>query len=332
MRKILVFWGLFLGFLTVEAGAVVNLGIKKVTEKISFPLLCLDSVGIDALPDSAHVFTYLDAGSAAQFTNRNTTYPFDGSNPDVLGIDTVKIYDDTTYWFSDVIGDIDGSPTPPTYTLAIDVVLYTETPGIATHNRAIVQVIADSLNEATSGITAASKIMDSLADRPDIASGFASTLWYGEINEVSPNVGSFIVQGIGSGRVALDLGKADDFYSRMTLIMISGTQRGERSVVRNWINSSNTLSIDDLPSVPSDNDSFVVLQDNMHLLASLAEFVGAPCDTSTQILYPLGAAPKDSVRIYCGEGADTVYVRTVYFAKNGGIVDTVRSVAEAEPG
>jgi len=141
MKKILLTLGL-LAFGVGDVGATANLGAKKVTESISFPLLCLDSAGVDALPDSAHVLTYLDAGTSSQFTARSTTFPFSA-----ISIYTVKVFNDTTWWFSDVISDIDGSPTPPTYTLAIDVILWTETPGIATHNRAVVQVIADSLNE-----------------------------------------------------------------------------------------------------------------------------------------------------------------------------------------
>ncbi len=141
IKKMLLTLGLLCG-LGTTSWAVTDLGIKKVTEFAAYSLICMDSAGIDAKPDSAHVHTYLDAGTAIQFSTRSTTFPFSG-----IGIDTGKVYGDTTWWFSDQIQDIDGTPTPPTYELAIDVILWNST--IATHNRATVQVIADSLNEAT---------------------------------------------------------------------------------------------------------------------------------------------------------------------------------------
>ena len=131
-----------------QAGGTIGLGIKKSNEYIMFPLTCEDSAGIDAKPDSAHVFSRLNDATANSMNRRNTVYPFIGANPNILGIDTSKVYGDTTYWYSNKIFDIDGSPSEPTYTLTIDVVLYCDA-GLANHNKAIVQVIADSLNEST---------------------------------------------------------------------------------------------------------------------------------------------------------------------------------------
>jgi hypothetical protein len=150
LKRLLLALGMC-AFITGQAAAVANLGIKMVTESIAFSVACLDSAGVDAKPDSAHIITYLDAGAAAQYTARDVSYPISG-----IFVDQVITYGDTTHWFVDVIGDIDGTPTPPTYTLAIDVITYCNT-GIATHNYAIVQVVADSLNEATAGAIASLK-------------------------------------------------------------------------------------------------------------------------------------------------------------------------------
>ena len=139
-----------------QAGGTIGLGIKKSSEFIMFELTCEDSAGIDALPDSAHVFTRLNDGTTNSMNRRNTVYPFIAANPNILGIDTSKVFGDTTYWYSNKVFDIDGSPTEPTYTLSIDVVLYCDF-GLANHNKAIVQVIADSLNQATAGAIAALK-------------------------------------------------------------------------------------------------------------------------------------------------------------------------------
>jgi hypothetical protein len=149
MKKLL----LILCLMPVLAFAGINLGIKKQDEYISYAIFCVDSNGVDRAPDSAQVITYLDQnGLATAFTTRSTTYPFP------IGIDTSKIYADTTYYFSDQIQDIDGTPSPSTvYTLAIDVILWTK--AIATHNPAVVQVIPDSLDNY---LADASASLDSL--------------------------------------------------------------------------------------------------------------------------------------------------------------------------
>ena len=116
------------------------LGIKKADEFITMRVITLDSAGIRTKPDSVHVFTYLDGGTALQFNSRSTTYPFDA-----IGIDTSKIYGDTTYWFVDQIQDIDGTPTPAAYTLTINVVSWGDA-GIPTDNWGTVQVLGDSLD------------------------------------------------------------------------------------------------------------------------------------------------------------------------------------------
>ena len=115
------------------------LGLKKADEFITMRVITLDSAGIRTKPDSVHVFTYLDGGTALQFNARSTTYPF------AIGIDTSKIYGDTTYWFIDQIQDIDGTPTPADYTLTINIVMWGDG-GIPTDNWGTVQVLSDSLD------------------------------------------------------------------------------------------------------------------------------------------------------------------------------------------
>ncbi len=136
VKKIL--FTLMIMLLPIMAMANVNLGIKKADEFIVIPLLTLDSAGVDRAPDSIQILTWLDGGTGLQFSASNTTYPFDG-----ISVDTSKIFADTTYWFVEQIQDIDGTPTPQNYSLAIDVITWTKV--IATHNRATVQVISDSL-------------------------------------------------------------------------------------------------------------------------------------------------------------------------------------------
>ena len=137
MKKIL--FALMIMLLPIGASADF-LGIKKVDEFIAMRVITLDSAGIRTKPDSVHIFTYLDGGTALQFNTRNITYPFDA-----VGIDTSKIYGDTTYWFVDQIQDIDGTPTPADYTLTINIVMWGDG-GIPTDNWGTVQILGDSLD------------------------------------------------------------------------------------------------------------------------------------------------------------------------------------------
>ncbi len=136
MKKILFTLMIMLLPMMVQADF---LGLKKADEFISMRVITLDSAGIRTKPDSVHVFTHLDGGTALQFNARSTTYPF------AIGIDTSKIYGDTTYWFVDQIQDIDGTPTPADYTLTINIVMWGDG-GIPTDNWGTVQVLGDSLD------------------------------------------------------------------------------------------------------------------------------------------------------------------------------------------
>lgn len=115
------------------------LGIKKLTEAVVLQLRePLDSLGLPCKPDSAHVKTWPDDEAAATFTTRSTTYPFAD-----IGIDTSKIYSDTSYVFLDQIQDIDGS-TAANVELSIAVTLFTH--GLPTTTYGYVQIVDDSLN------------------------------------------------------------------------------------------------------------------------------------------------------------------------------------------
>lgn len=57
----------------------------------------------------------------------------------------------------------------------------------------------------------------------------------------------------------------------------------------------------------------------------LAEYMGIPCDTSLQVLFPnTGVAPKDSVQVFCWSGGAYSYRRTIYFKHSNvnSVVDT----------
>ena len=173
MKKLLYLIVVGLLVLPIMVIANVNLGIKKADESIVIPLLTLDSAGVDAAPDSVQILTWLDGGTGLQFSTNNTTYPFAA-----IGIDTSKIFADTTYWFVDQIQDIDGSPTPTQYSLAIDVITWTK--AIATHNRATVQVIVDTLQNYLDSTALATAAAGADANWDELVSGHAVALSFGD--------------------------------------------------------------------------------------------------------------------------------------------------------
>jgi len=68
------------------------------------------------------------------------------------------------------------------------------------------------------------------------------------------------------------------------------------------------------------------LKGTSSLITWVAEYLGIPCDSSFQVLYPnTGAAPKDSVQVFCRNGGVNTYRRSIYFKHHNAnlVVDTV---------
>jgi len=154
VKKILLFTVLLfvMPVLFVQTG--ISCVIKKATEYVVFPLN--EALGTDGLPevaDSAHLITYADNGSTMAYSATSTTFPFAD-----IGIDTIKHYGDTGYWFVDQIQDIDGAGG--NFELGIEVTLFCE--GYPTSTHFCVQVIGDSLN---ADLAEVSDILDTLQNQ-----------------------------------------------------------------------------------------------------------------------------------------------------------------------
>lgn len=80
----------------------------------------------------------------------------------------------------------------------------------------------------------------------------------------------------------------------------------------------------------SGNDSPDVMLPSIYNMARrVAMYTGIPCDSSRQILFPLGVAPKDSVQVWCSDGSTWSYVRTIHFMDpTANIVDTIYTVTQ----
>lgn len=138
-RYLLLVIGAVFLFCGVASANVVNCGVKKAAEYISVPLTKpLDSSGYPGKPDSFHIKTYADNGSAAAYVARSTTYPFSD-----ISIDTLKyVAGDTDYVFADQIQDIDGAGGNFQLT-GVVTAWYKKLP---TPTYFTVQVLSDSLN------------------------------------------------------------------------------------------------------------------------------------------------------------------------------------------
>ncbi len=102
---------LFLAVLTSVAGAV-DLGLVSVNDTISFPLLCLDTLGRKSVPDSAHVIVWYHGQGADDFS-----YALRSAAPESTAwIDTVSYGGAEYLYFIDMVGDIDSNYTSGLFT------------------------------------------------------------------------------------------------------------------------------------------------------------------------------------------------------------------------
>jgi len=302
IKKILLALGL-LAFGVGDVQAAANLGAKKATEFVSFFLKAVDSGGIKQKPDSVHIFTYIDEATTPQITLRNTVFPFIGANPDILPIDTTKRLGDTIYLFSDQIQDIDGTPTPPTYVLKINVIFFTA--GIPWDNEAYVQVIADSLNEfskftsATDSVVVnvtaaiASNLTDSIAFRTwdEILTGGthnlnnssgrdlrelakAGLIHTGQSDNTPANTVSTISLESGGGSPTAST--VNNFYNGQRITITSGTGSDQAPrIISDYIGSNQSAVVaPDWTTIPDATSDYSITPANVHAETQAGTYAG----------------------------------------------------------
>ena len=102
MKRYLLPIAIAILFLAYPAKAV-DFGLVSVNDTISIPLVCLDTLGKAAEPDSVHVMTWYHGQGANAFT-----YSARSSSPKSTSyIDTVTFAGVEYYYFIDQVGDID---------------------------------------------------------------------------------------------------------------------------------------------------------------------------------------------------------------------------------
>lgn len=205
MKKLLaVIW-----VLALVAGSFAQCPIKSASEKIAFPLICLDTLGRNATPDSVHITTYKDDATFATFFTRSTTFPFsavsvDTTRPGIGGTAPVN------WWFVETISNIDGTATNAT--LGINVQLWWK--GYATDNRYCVQMVADSLNDVIwklAALTAAPLEPTTAGRKLDVSTGGEAGLDWANIGSPTTSVALsgtsvLLTSGTGTGQISLASG------------------------------------------------------------------------------------------------------------------------------
>lgn len=164
MKKLLIIF-----FILSIAVISYSTPTKQASEYIGFWLNePIDSAfGIERPPDSAHVFTIWDNATAMAFSTRAVLIANFGG----IGIDTIKHYGDTLYFFSDQIQDIDGSAQLG----VLDITVNMWYDDIKTTTMYSVQVISDSLenmldaskDSSSSAAVLSKNNLDSLQEQDD---------------------------------------------------------------------------------------------------------------------------------------------------------------------
>jgi hypothetical protein len=107
--------------LPIGTGAT-DFGIVSAVDYLRFPVIAVDSAGIEQAPDSGHVLVWFEgeaSANAASYTNRWTDAGAGSSH-----LDSVRYADHTYYYFVDQVMDIDNDEGNGVYTGVI--ILYTD--------------------------------------------------------------------------------------------------------------------------------------------------------------------------------------------------------------
>jgi hypothetical protein len=91
--------------LLTGAARSIDLGFLSVNDTINIPLICLDTLGRAAAPDSVHVMTWYHGQGANSFTHSRRS----ASPKSTPYIDTVSFAGVEYFYFIDIVGDIDSS-------------------------------------------------------------------------------------------------------------------------------------------------------------------------------------------------------------------------------
>ncbi len=102
MKLILVF---LLILLMTSISNAVDFGLMSVNDTVNFPLVCMDTLGRNASPDSVHVVTWYHGESANE-----STYAIQSTSPlSTSYIDSVYMAGASYYFFKDIVSDLDAS-------------------------------------------------------------------------------------------------------------------------------------------------------------------------------------------------------------------------------
>jgi len=110
MRKIL-FPAVFIALFSTARVFAMDLGLVSVNDTISLPLVCLDTLGRSARPDSVHVLTWYHGQGGNAYTYGARSVPPASASY----IDTVSFAGITYFYFIDLVGDIDSNASDGPY-------------------------------------------------------------------------------------------------------------------------------------------------------------------------------------------------------------------------
>ena len=90
-------------FLILSFANAADFGLMSVNDTVNFPLVCMDTLGRNAAPDSVHVITWYHGEGS-----NDSTYSARSASPlSTSYIDSVNMAGTAYYFFKDIVGDLD---------------------------------------------------------------------------------------------------------------------------------------------------------------------------------------------------------------------------------
>lgn len=153
MRQVLIS---IIVLISVSGANAVDFGLVSVNDTINFPLVCMDTLGRNAAPDSVHVITWYHGEGA-----NDSTYSARSTSPQSESyVDSINMAGSAYYFFKDIVSDLDASKENGPYSGVV--ALWSQ--GYPTYNVFSFIKIADETKDLANYLIA---IKDSIENQDD---------------------------------------------------------------------------------------------------------------------------------------------------------------------
>ncbi|UCC79003.1 MAG: hypothetical protein JSW64_12095 [Candidatus Zixiibacteriota bacterium] len=162
MRQVFTF---FLILISMSGANAVDFGLVSVNDTVNFPLVCMDTLGRNAAPDSVHVITWYHGEGA-----NDSTYSARSASPlSTSYVDSVYMAGASYYFFKDIVSDLDASKGNGPYSGVV--ALWSQ--GYPTYNNFSFIKVADEARDLANYLIAVKDSIENqdnwIAQQPEVA-------------------------------------------------------------------------------------------------------------------------------------------------------------------